>query len=356
MSAHAPKSVPIARGAEARSASNLEPMCGQCGHINGIDRVYCQECGSLLPDADPEPSHVFANSDRTVKKGSKRAWFRVVIAIVLAVSAVATVGLAIMRATEPEPEEQLADQSSHRALAIFDSMNESQTLGQVREISTAGTNALAPIVEMLPRLSSDNDTRSRLDAYRSLFRGMASLNHLEESRLLEWGKTRQLISSSLRELAVDDPMTGALTSQGHIAMDSIQDQVDEIERARGVRGQQRTVGPEQHLPLVSYLRGGINHNWPELAFQFGNWGVLPSYVGGDGTGDCRQAGADQTMPATSFTAAQWHEDVTGGAQHDYYDNVIQWERRLENPSQAQLHSPRQRPPLASDQRQEHALA
>ena len=147
--------------------------------------------------------------------------------------------MATYRATEPKPEEQLAEESSRRALALLKSMSEARTLAQAQEISPAATSAMTPVVEMLPRLSSNNDTRTRLDAYRSLFRGLASLDRLHQSRLLEWGKARQLISSSLRELSADDPMTGALTSQGRIAMDAVQDHVDKIERLRSVAQRQR---------------------------------------------------------------------------------------------------------------------
>lgn len=238
---YADESIPGGPGDKNQSADDIGPPCGQCGRISELDCVFCQTCGSLLPDPDPNP--IFTQAGGTDESGARRLGVRVVASTVMLIALVAATVLVVLRATEPEPEERLAEDSSHRALTLLKSFSAAQTLDQAREISPAGQTALAPIVEMLPRLSSDNDTRPRLDAYRSFFRGVASLEYLHRSQIQEWGKTRQLITSSLRELAADDPLTGALTSLGRVAIDNIQDQVDEIQRTRGVREEQRTVGP-----------------------------------------------------------------------------------------------------------------
>lgn len=220
------------RRQQGSPATSREIRCGQCGHPGEPDHLYCQPCGSLLPD--PDRSRVLTSSLGTEEKGVRRHWLRATIVTILLLSILATVGLSIHRGTRPEPAEQLAEKSSHRALAMLTSLSEARTLGRVREISVTARSALTPVAKILPELSSNNDTRPRLDAYRALFRAVASLAHLHRSRLQEWGTTRQRIQSSLATLAADEPMTGALTSQGGIAIDATQDQIDEIERSRSV--------------------------------------------------------------------------------------------------------------------------
>lgn len=224
--------IPGTREDGYQPTSSPSTACGQCGRLNEVDCASCSTCGSLLPDPDANQNSTYSGGTDEVE--SRPARLRVVLSILLVLCAVASVVLAIHRATTPDPEEQLAEESAHRALAVLKSLSETQTLDQTRDISSAAKIALSPVVEMLPRLSSNNETRPRLDAYRSLFRGVASLDHLHRDQLLEWGKARQTISSSLGELAAGDPMTGVLTSQGRIALDAIQDQVDQSERIRSV--------------------------------------------------------------------------------------------------------------------------
>jgi hypothetical protein len=216
-------------------------MCGQCGTISELDGTFCQSCGSLLPDPDLTPSRKLAYSDQSANQPSERAWLLKWITGFVVASVVAAGGLTTLRAAQPEPEEKLAEDSSHRALTLLKSLSEARTLRQARELYDAGTAALSPVVEMLPRLSSDNGTRPRLDAYRSLFRGLASLEHLHRSRPLEWSRSRHQITASLHGLAADEPLTGLLSSQGQVAVDNLQDQFDEFEREQAVTDAKRKV-------------------------------------------------------------------------------------------------------------------
>lgn len=225
-----------------------EPRCGQCGRPSDIGRLFCQECGSLLPD--PGKGRVFTYSGCPEEAGKKRTWLWVSVATILLISVSAAVALVVYRATQPEPEEQLAEESSQRALTIFKSLRKAKTLRAARATSVAGESARIPVASMLSRLGSANETRPRLDAYRSLFRGVASLTRVRRDQLQEWDRTKQLISASLSGLASVDPLTGMLTSQGRMAIDAVQDLVDELERTRRVTETTRTVGARSRI-LVS---------------------------------------------------------------------------------------------------------
>jgi hypothetical protein len=206
-------------------------ICGQCGEWETTERIYCQRCESLLPD--PSLGAVFAYSTDDDTK-SRRRWIWLGSVALAGVMILAAAWLTVQHITEPEPQETLATRSASKALASFDELNEAQDLAEVRHTATAGAEALVPVVEMLSEISSDNDTRPRLDAYRNLFRGFASLAHITEHQPQEWSAAKQRLQSGLSGLAEDDPQAGLLRSQGDVAIDAVQDQIDAIERSQRI--------------------------------------------------------------------------------------------------------------------------
>lgn len=213
-----------------QTATAPSRICGECGEQGRPECTYCQECGHLLPD--PALGTVVTYSTDTGGRTNpthKWIWLSATLAVLLTILTAAW--WTVQRVTEPQPQEILAATSFTKAQAILTEIRESKNLAQLRETAADGEAALAPIEEMLLEISSDNDTRPRLDSYRSLFRGIALLSHVTEDQLAEWSGANQAIQAGMNGLADDDPMGGALRSRGVAATDAIQDQIDALERA-----------------------------------------------------------------------------------------------------------------------------
>lgn len=223
-------------GESPRTASNPPdggnaddgPFCGQCGEPSSPDSVHCSRCAALLPDSDSSIRDWAAVESENAGETVGRRWWTLlgIVAVLVAVG----VGWTIVRVTEPEPQELAATEAAQAALSAFDRLENAQDVDGLRNLAPVGVAGVAAITRSLAQLDSDDGTRPRLDGYRTLFRGIAALGHLSERHLAEWSPAKQRIQTGLGEVVRHDPLAGLLQSRGSMAVDSVQDLVDEEER------------------------------------------------------------------------------------------------------------------------------
>ncbi|MCH9814932.1 MAG: hypothetical protein K0U64_00590 [Actinomycetia bacterium] len=146
------------------------------------------------------------------------------------------------------PEEALADRAAAEAHQVFIALRSATSAKDVAALARPPVRLRLAIKNELSSLTSDNQTRERLDAFWQIFDEF-DLWHRGEQ---DWEAGRQRIAAALRALGTQEPIAGSLNSEFMVAQAHL-DRV--LSNAHAYGGRTHGMSHKSNLPVGRFTLG-----------------------------------------------------------------------------------------------------